>query len=247
MLPDSHWEEIRTIIEPRQRRRRRPLRLIMSGIIYLLYNGCKWRGLPPQYGDYKLVWYYYNKWMMFGVLEALLYKLNRKLRQNQGRSPSPSLVIIDAQSVKTTAGTSEQKGYDGGKRVTGRKRHLAVDSSGNVMAAGVTAASVHDKPGATSLKEEVEDLGTVKKVLVDGAYKGLPPFTDKGRIEWQLVERKATGGRFKVLPKRWVVERTFAWLQNFRRLAKDYEKTILMAKAMLLMSAVVISLNKLST
>lgn len=246
-LPASQWEEIRTIIEPKPRKRKRNLQVIVSGILYLLQNGCKWEGLPPFYGPCKTVWYYFNKWMLFGVLEQALYKLNSKLRVKQGRQAEPTLLIIDSQSVKTVAGTREEKGYDGGKKVTGRKRHIAVDTQGNVMAAGVTSANVHDKPGSMSIKEQVEDHAKVKKLLTDGSYKGVPPFTAQGRIEWEVVERKATGGRFKVLPKRWVVERTFAWLGNFRRLNRDYEKTVCMSKAMIIMSAIFITLNKLIT
>ena len=183
-----------------------------------------------------------------GVLEQLLYKLNVKLRTTRQRrkQQEPSVVIIDSQSVKTTAGTSEQTGYDANKKVKGRKRHIAVDTQGNVMAAGITAASVHDKPGALSIEEQVEDLGGVKKIMADGAYKGIPPFTVHGRIEWEIVEKKERNC-FKVLPKRWIVERTLAWLSNFRRLSKDYEKSITMSKAMILMSSIVITLNKLCT
>jgi putative transposase len=247
MLTDSQWEEVKKVLEPNERKRKVKLQVIVSGIIYLLENGCKWKGLPPQYGNFKLLWYYYHKWMVFGVLEKLLYLLNQNLRVEQGREKEPSLVIVDSQSVKTPAFTGEEVGYDGGKKVKGRKRHIATDTGGNVMAVGVTAASVHDKTGAKVLKEDIEDLGRVKKVVADGAYQGVPPFTANGRIEWQIIEKKATGGRFKVLPKRWIVERTFAWLQNFRRLAKDYEKTLHMAKAMILMTAIVITLRKLIT
>ena len=98
-----------------------------------------------------------------------------------------------------------------------------------------------------SIKEQVEDHSRVKKIIADGSYKGEPMFTAGGRIQWEIVEKKATGGKFKVLPKRWVVERTFAWLGNLRRLSKDYEKTVLMSKAMIIMSAIVITLNKLIT
>lgn len=247
MLPDSQWDEIKIIIEPRARKRKINLQLIVSGIVYLLSNGCKWESLPPVYGHCKTVWYYYNKWMLYGTLEQLLYALSQKVRISQGRQPEPSLLIVDSQSVKTVAGTSKEKGYDGGKKVTGRKRHIAVDTLGNVMAVGVTAANVHDKPGALSIKDQVEDIGRVKKIMTDGSYKGEPVFTAGGRIEWEVVEKKATGGRFKVLPKRWVVERAFAWLGNFRRLSKDYEKTVLMSKAMIIMSAIIITLNKLIT
>jgi putative transposase len=247
MLTDSQWDEVKTILEPKERRRKLSLKVVVSGIVYLLQNGCRWEGLPPHYGNYKTVWYYYHKWMVLGLLEKLLYTLNQKLRVKQGREAEPSLVIVDAQSVKIPAFTGEETGYDAGKKVKGRKRHLAVDTEGNVMAAGVTAASVHDKTGARTLGDDIEDLGRVKKVIADGAYQGIPPFDAGGRIQWEIVEKKATDGRFKVLPKRWIVERTFAWLQNFRRLAKDYEKTTHMAKAMMLMSAIVITLRKLMT
>lgn len=246
MLPDSQFGEVSAILEPKGRRRKVALRVILSGIVYLLDNGCKWQRLPPQYGNYKTVWYYFNKWMRFGVLEEALRLLTQKQRTAQGRSAEPSLVIVDSQSVKTPAFTGDEVGYDAGKKIKGRKRHLAVDTQGNVVAAGVTAASVHDKTGARVVADELADIQTVKKVVADGAYKGVPPFDGGGRIHWQIVEKKATGGRFKVLPVRWVVERTFAWLQNFRRLAKDYEKTVMMSKAMIIMSAIVITLRKLT-
>jgi putative transposase len=247
MLPDSQWDEVKTIIEPKPRKRKNKLQVIVSGIIYLLDNGCKWEGLPTVYGNYKLVWYYYNKWMVFGVLERLLYVLNQKVRVEQGREKEPSMVIVDSQSVKTPAFTGEQVGYDAGKNVDGRERHIATDTLGDVWAVGVTAASVHDKTGAKTLQDDIEDIGRIKKIVADGSYRGIPPFTASGGIQWEIVEKKATGGRFKVLPKRWIVERTFAWLQNFRRLSKDYEKTITMAKAMILMSAIIMTLRKLIT
>ncbi len=247
MLSDSQWEEVRTIIEPKARKRKTSLRVITNGIIYLLENGCKWKGLPACYGHHKTVWYYYNKWMLYGTLEQLLYKLTVKVHtQKQHRKGEPTLVIIDSQSVKTTAGTSESTGYDANKKVKGRKRHIATDTEGNIVAAGVTAASVHDKPGSKTLEQDIEDLESIKKIVADGAYKGVPPFTANGRIEWEIVE-KIQGSPFRVLPRRWVVERSLAWLSNFRRLSRDYEKSVLMSKAMLLMASIIITLNKLFT
>src|SRR3954447_6750245 len=119
MLPDSQWKQIKAIIEPKQRRRKVNLQVIISGIIYLLSNGCKWASLPFCYGHYKLVWYYYNKWICYATLEQLLYKLSVKVRitKQHRRKAEPSVVIIDSQSVKTVAATSEQRGYDGGKEV----------------------------------------------------------------------------------------------------------------------------------
>ena len=247
MLSDSQWDKVKSIIEPKERRRKVCLRIIMSGIVYLLSNGCKWRSLPPAYGHYKGVWYYYHKWMCYGVLEQLLYALNTELRGAAGLKAEPSVLIVDSQSVKTPAFSGSHTGYDPYKRVKGRKRHLAVDTKGNIMAVGVTAASVHDRPGSKSLHEGVADLARVEKIIADGAYKGAPPFNTGGKIQWEIIEKKATAGRFKVLPKRWVVERTFGWLSHFRRLSKDYEKTITMAKAMILMAAIILTLRKLMT
>lgn len=115
LLSDSQWDEVKTILEPKERKRRNKLQVVVSGIIYLLQNGCNWEGLPPAYGNYKSVWYYYNKWMVFGVLEKLLFTLNEKLRLEQGRAGQPSLVIVDSQSVKTPAFSGEETGYDAGK------------------------------------------------------------------------------------------------------------------------------------
>lgn len=220
--------------------------MIMSGIIYLLNNGCKWRSLPPEYGDYRLVWYYLNRWAVYGVLDEVLQELGFTLRHKQGREKEPSLVIVDAQAVKTTAGTGDEVGYDANKKVKGRKRHIATDTQGNVMAAGVTSAFVHDKTGARVLKEEVEDHPKVKTIVADGAYEGAPAFDRAGTIKWQIVHRLEKG-KFSPLPIRWIVERTFAWLINYRRLVRDYEKTVVMSRAMLVMTAIHVTLNKLIT
>lgn len=246
LLPDSLWQKVRTIIEPKPRTRKHSLQLILSGIVYLLSNGCKWRSLPPQYGDYRLVWYYLNHWAVYGLLDKALHELGMMLRKKQGRNKEPSLVIVDAQAVKTTAGTGDEVGYDGGKKVKGRKRHIATDTQGNVMAAGITSAYVHDKTGARVLKDDVEDLTRVQKIVADGAYQGVPAFDRAGTIEWKVVERLEKR-KFSALPIRWIVERTFAWLVNYRRLVRDYEKTVVMSRAMLVMTAIHITLNKLIT
>ena len=244
LLPDSLWEKVRTVIEPRARRRKVSLQVVFSGIVYLLSNGCKWRSLPPQYGNYKLIWYYLNRWAVYGVLDRALLQLGMELRTKQGRNKEPSLVVIDAQAVKTTAGTEAEVGYDANKKVKGRKRHIATDTQGNVVAAGVTSAFVHDKVGARLLKNDVEDRRKVRAAVADGAYAGTPPFDRSGTISWKIVQRLEKG-KFVPLPIRWVVERTFAWLVNYRRLVRDYEKTVHMSRAMLLMCAINITLKKL--
>jgi transposase len=173
-----------------------------------------------------------------------LYKLVGKIRKKQGRTEEPSTAVIDTQSIKTpAAGVSEMTGYDGGKKLKGRKRSIATDTQGNIIAAGVTTASVHDSKAVIVLKEQLEDYGNITTIFADGAFKGVAPFDQKGKIKWKTVNKKA--GPFKVLPKRWVVERSIAWLSNFRRLSKDYEKTVDCSKAMIMMAAITITLNKL--
>lgn len=246
MLSDSQWDEVKPYFDSKNRKRKQSLQVIVSGIIYLLRTGCQWRMLPEEvYGKWNLLYYYYRKWMAYAVLEDLLYKVVGKLRENKGRTKEPSAAVVDTQSIKTSAGVSEQTGYDGGKKVKGRKRSLATDTQGNILAAGVSAASVHDSKAVHVLKEQVEDYSTITTIFADGAFKGAAPFDRNGKIKWKVVNKK--GGPFKVLPKRWVVERSIAWLTNFRRLAKDYEKNIECSKAMIIMAAITITLNKLLT
>jgi putative transposase len=246
LLADSLWEKIRTSIEPKPRKRKVSLQLIFSGIIFLLDSGCKWRQLPQQYGDFNLVWYYLNKWTRYGVLEGALQQLGRTLRKKQGRKAEPTRLIIDSQSVKTPAGTGDETGYDANKKIKGRKRHIAVDSEGTIVSAGVTSALVADKVGVRVLQDDVEDMASVRQIVADYAYRGKTPFSASGRIRWLIVRR---GGetKFVPLPIRWIVERTFAWLNNYRRLVRDYEKTLVMSRAMILAAAIHITLKKLDT
>lgn len=156
---------------------------------------------------------------------------------------------MDSQSVKSTVGTGEETGYSANKKVKRRKQDVAVDTQGDVMAAGVTPAVVHDKPGSKRLEQNIEDMGSWIKIVADCAYKGVPPFTAYRRIAWKIVEKMQGNNTIclKVLPKRWTVERILACLSNFIRLSKDYEKSVLMSKAIILISAIVITLNKLCT
>ena len=246
LLSDSLWDEVKQDFETKTRKRKQSSQITLSAVIYLLRTGCQWRMLPEDaYGKWQLVRYYYGKWMAYGVLESLLYKLVGKVRKQQGRNKEPSAAVVDTQSVKTAAGVSEQTGYDGGKKVKGRKRSLATDTQGNIIAAGVGTADSHDSRAVKVLKEQVEDYAGITTIFADGAFKGNPPFDKGGKIKWKIVSRKA--GPFNVLPKRWVVERSIAWLTNFRRLAKDYEKKTEYSKTMIIMAAIVITLNKLCT
>jgi transposase len=246
ILSDSQWDEVKQDFDSKARKRKQSLQITLSAVIYLLRTGCRWRMLPQDiYGKWKLVYYYYSKWMAYAVLESVLYKLGGKVRKHKGRTKEPSAAVIDTQSIKTPAGVSDDTGYDSGKRVKGRKRSIATDTQGNIIAAAVSTASVHDSKAVSVLKEQVEDYSKITAIFADGAFKGGAPFDRRGKIKWKAVSKKA--GPFKVLPKRWVVERSLAWLTNFRRLAKDYEKNIECSKAMILLAAITITLNKLFT
>ena len=244
LLPNPLWDEVSKSFAATDRKRKQSLQIIVSGVLYLLKTGCQWRLLPDVYGKWSLVYYYFRKWMDYGVLEALLYKLVEKVRLQQARKAEPTVAVVDTQSIKKAAGVSEQTGYDGGKKVKGRKRSLATDTQGNIIAVGVSTANIDDRK-AIKVIQQVEDHGKITAVFADGAFKGSPPFDRNGKIKWKVINKKA--GPFRALPKRWVVERAFAWLSNFRRLSKDYEKSIHCSKAMILMAAISITLNQLTT
>ncbi len=245
LLSDSQWDEVSTYFEKEKRKRKFSLLLIVSAVLYVLKTGCQWRLLPTEYGKWQLVYYYFRKWMAYAVLEDMLYKMVIKLRKQQERAAKPSAAVVDTQSIKNASEISEQTGYDAGKNIKGRKRSLATDTQGNVLAIGVTAASEHDKKAVESIQEDTEDFGSIEVIFADGAFKGTAPFDGNGKIKWRVVNKKA--GPFKVLPKRWVVERTFGWLSHFRRLSKDYEKLTECSKAMILLASIFITINKLIT
>ena len=245
LLSDSQWDEVSQYFDKEKRKRKCSLQLTLSAVLYVLKTGCQWRLLPTEYGKWQLVYYYFRKWMAYAVLEDMLYKLVVKLRKQQARAAEPSAAVIDTQSVKNASGVSEQTGYDAGKNVKGRKRSLATDTQGNPLAVGVTAASEPDKKAVKSIQNDREDYGRIEVIFADGAFRGTAPFEGNGKIKWIVVDKKA--GPFKVLPKRWVVERTFGWLSNFRRLSKDYEKLTECSKALILLASILITINKLIT
>jgi putative transposase len=243
LLSDSQWSNISPYFED-GRRRKHSLRTVVSGIIYLLQTGCQWRLLPGCYGNWQLVYYYFRRWGSYAHFHGLLYELLREVRKAAGRRAEPSAIVVDTQSIKSAAGVSQDTGYDGGKKVRGRKTSLATDTMGNPVAVGVSAASCHDKKCILSLEEQLEDLCCVRKAYVDGSFKGEPALRLSRQMEWEVVEKK--GGPFRVLPKRWVVERMFSWFMNFRRLNRSHEKCTEVAQIMLLIASVCILLNKLS-
>jgi putative transposase len=205
------------------------LREIVNALLYLLRSGCQWRMLPHDLPPWPTVYYHYRKWRLSGLWAKINRLLMEQVRQAAGREATPSAAIVDAQSVKT-AQVKGPRGYDSGKRVKGRKRHIVVDTMGLLLLVLVTAASVQDRPGGklllTALHQRLA-LPRLKLLWADGGYRG-QPFADWVKATfgwlWQVVKRHDDAKGFEVLPRRWVVERTFGWLNHYRRLSKDYEE-----------------------
>lgn len=203
------------------------LRQIINAIWYVVRTGCQWRALPKEYPNWSSVYYHFRKWCKDGTWRRINTALRKMERKRLGRNEDPSAGIIDTQSVKTTEAGGE-RGYDAAKKINGRKRHIVVDTLGNMLEVVVHAASVQDYHGAKLvLPKLVETVSTLKKIWADGIYK------NGGLVEWvhetlnillEIVEREPDQVGFQVLPRRWVVERTFGWLGRYRRLSKDYER-----------------------
>jgi putative transposase len=219
---------------PVQKHRGRPrttsLWQILNAIFYVLCEGCTWRGLPGDFPPWQTVYTYFRRWKDDGTLLALHDELYVITRLAQGLSESPSELIVDSQSVKTASMIAQGVGYDGAKKIKGRKRHLSVDTLGLVLRVLVTAASVPEREGGQQVLQKVKQMGhrvrRVHTVWVDGGYDGAPFYQwamDVLRwVVWVVLRPEAAKG-FVLLKKRWKVERTFGWWNRYRRLSKDYE------------------------
>jgi putative transposase len=244
-LSDSQWQVIKTYISD-NRKRKHSLRHIFNAIVYVVKTGCQWRMLPRDYPKWQLVYYYFSRWKREGHLEDLQLKLVEALRVKAGRKREPTVGIIDSQSVKTTLVAGEARGFDAGKKVKGRKRHLVVDSLGLVLAVVVHSAGIQDKDSAMMVLTELHKLWCrIVKVFADGIYKGklVEQVKQKLHYDLQIVKRTELHS-FQVLPWRWIVERTFSWLDTNRRNSKDYERLTETSQAMIHLSAIRIMLKK---
>ncbi len=217
---------------------------IVNSILYVLEGGIKWRMMPKEFPPWNTVYGHFRQWNMRGVWEKVLQFLNKKMRTKKGRADSPTYAIIDSQSVKTQY-NSEERGIDGGKKVKGRKRHIGVDILGNMLEVQVHAANKNDTIKGGGICEQVaEKYPSVEAFSADAGYRGTTLEFVENVLGLRLEISHKIKDKFAILPKRWVVERTFAWLGSFRRLAKDFEILIATAENMIRIAMMKITLAK---
>lgn len=241
-LTNAEWNVVRPLLPGRNRLgrpRRVKLRRIWNAIQYIAASGCAWSLLPKDFPPVSTVRYYFYLWRDDGLLAEINRHLVAAARLAAGRDVQPTAGVIDSQSVKTSENTS-LSGYDAGKRIKGRKRHIITDTCGNLIACRVHKANIQDRDGAPGVFAKLRrEAPKLRHMFADGAYAGPKlrgALVSIGRWTMQIVKRSDTAQGFEVLPRRWVVERSFAWLGRCRRLARDWEKSIESAEAWVLIA-----------
>jgi putative transposase len=264
-LTDAQWLRIMPLVpaaKPGGRPRSVDLRAVLDGIFSLSRAGCAWRYLPREYGPWSTVYHYFRMWRDNGTWERIHARLRERVRLRSGREPTPSAGIIDSQSAKTTE-QGGPHGFDGGKKVNGRKRHILVDTMGLVLKAVVHPADLHDREGGKLVLGSLgEQFPRLVHVWADqgyaGAFRGWAKAHTGIDVEvvypwWRQIKRYAPemleelGYRpgFNVLPRRWVVERSFAWIGRYRRMSKDYERLAATSEAMVYLAGIRLLLGRL--
>ncbi|MCQ2199024.1 MAG: IS5 family transposase [Paludibacteraceae bacterium] len=249
-LTDNQWKIIEKFVDVQARKRKYPLRSVFDAISYLLKSGCQWRMLPKDFPPYNTVFYYFSKWKNEGIFEDLFIKIHIYLRVLLGRCECPSLGLIDSRSVKTSHHVDKCRGIDGNKKIKGRKQHLVVDILGIPLTVVVHEANIHDSVGAVQVFENMRyKFPKLAKIIADGGFGGtFIKKTLKATLgcDLEIVLRPdECPSKFQVLPQRWIVERSFAWLENFRRLTIDYEFYSESSVAMIQLAFCFLILNKI--
>ena len=250
-LTDSQWQLIKDLIPPEKpggRHRELDMRHVLNAIFYIVDNGNKWRSLPHEFPKWPSVYHYFRQWKD-GTWQRIHDTLRSRLRTQNGRHKHPTAGCLDSQSVKS-ASLPGLRGFDAAKNVNGRKRHLLVDTLGLLLVVLVTAASVQDRDGAKLMLKRLRGAGKkLRRIWVDGAYRGdlLNWAAGHCRAILQPVLRSDQQKGFVVLPRRWVVERTFSWFNHARRLSKDYEVLPSSSEAMIHIAMTRLMLRRLAS
>lgn len=253
-LTNEQWAILEPLVPAAKdggRPREVDMREVLNTILYLNRSGCQWDLLPHDLLPKSTVYDYFAKWRNDGTWQRMMDALRAQVRTTDGREPTPSAMSIDSQSVKTTERGGEH-GYDGGKKINGRKRHVLVDTLGLLLTVVVTTAALDDGAAAAQVvgRLDLKDYQRLKKIWGDNKYHNLSfrQWLAQNRPGWELeVKTREPGSRgFAVLPKRWVVERTFAWIGRCRRHSRDYERRTDSSEAMIRISSLHLMLRRLA-
>ena len=256
-VTDEQWAVVRSLLpQPKWRpggpgRPPYALRRVLNGIFYVTKTGCQWRMLPIDFGHWNTIYGYFRTWRRTGLWAYLLEELRQRERRRQGRPAEPSAGSIDSQSIKT-ATQGSAVGFDGNKKIKGRKRPVSVDTLGLLLAVVVTSAGADDRGGLMILLESYWATGVkrLRRLWVDGGYRAewlrqwVWGLKQTHKITLEVVDK--TGPGFHLLPRRWTVERTFAWLLNYRRHCRDYEVRVENSEALIQVSMIHLLLKRLA-
>jgi len=252
-LTDKEWEIIAQLI-PQAKSGGRPrevnIREVANAIFYMVKGGMVWRMLPKDFPCWQTVYNYYREWKNDGIIENIHKILREKVREKEGKEKTPSAAIIDSQSVKIGNQMGEERGFDAAKKVKGRKRHILVDTLGLILICVVHNAAIQDRDGAKKVFEKIKDqFPRLQLIWADGGYAGelVGWVLLQLKLLLSIIKRNNDVKGFQLLPRRWVVERTFSWFNHFRRLSKDYESLPSSSESFIYLAMIRLMLSRLAT